>query len=519
MFLLFLLFSLMTIPENSNVIKPQPGGQWEYFTRGEYEVLFGGAAGPGKSWALVIDALGLQYKNMKLGKAAIEVPEYRAVLFRRKTTQLSKLIDEAKKYYCASPFNAEFVSHRQGDPGPSLNFPSGARIFMCHMEQEMDKENHQGIEYQFVGFDELSQFTLTQYLYLFSRLRSKIPGLTCRIRSTTNPTGAGLVWVRKRFIKNGTNVLSPRETYYFLPANDPEENPQGIRVEKGTEFAKSRCFVPGNLYENKILMENDPGYVSNIYAMGDKMKRALLDGDWDAFSGDFFEDFDSKKMCVKPFEIPAEWNLIGALDPGWASPCSFSLYAKDFEGNIYLLFTYYVKNSSPLQHRDDILSMIKTFPYTQIEKNYDGKTIKEGRIPKIIISGHDAWARKDKNAILANDTTWEQMFGSVGLYLQKAVTDRVPGWQMVKQMMRHNKFYYFEGYNDSAVEEIIAAEHDDNDVEDIKGRGNSSEVQDHFLDEFRYMAMSFYTPVKHKEPEIVSRPNLVISDKRGVTKF
>jgi len=115
------------------------------------------------------------------------------VLFRRKTTQLAQIISEAKKYYCREPLNAEFVAQRRGEPGPLFQFPSGAMIYCCHLEQEDDKESHQGLQYQFIGFDELTQFTFTQYLYLFSRCRSVIPDLPAKVRSTTNPVGPGLI--------------------------------------------------------------------------------------------------------------------------------------------------------------------------------------------------------------------------------------------------------------------------------------------------------------------------------------
>jgi len=476
------------IPKNAKVIQPQKGGQWEYFTRSEFEVLFGGAAGPGKSWALVIDALGLQFRSTPVQKAAVEIPDYRAVIFRRKTTQLSKLIDEAKKYYCSSPFHATYTAHRRGDPGPSFTFPSGARIFFCHMELEEDKESHQGIEYQFVGFDELTQFTLTQYLYLFSRARSTIPGLFPRIRATTNPTGAGLLWVKKRFIRNGDIVLEPKKTYYFAPdrsVSDPYVNPMGIMVNRDHPDARSRTFVPGFLHENRILMENDPTYVQNIRAMGAKYERALLHGDWDAFSGDFFDDF-SNQLCVRPFIIPEDWSLIGSLDPGWSSPCSFGLSARDFEGNIYRLFTYYVRDASPDQHARAIREMIENFPYTR------------GRMPDYIVAGHDAFERNSPSAIHSNEYTFERVFRNIlGLSLRKARTERVLGWWAWKQLMRQRKWKYFDGFNDPLIEEIVAAQHDEKVPEDIEGRGNDPNVYDHALDETRYSVLALFEPEKH----------------------
>ncbi len=482
------------IPKNSAVIKPQDGGQWDFLACSAFEGLFGGQAGPGKSWGLVIDALGLQFIKTPLGKAAVEVPEYRAVLFRRKTTQFSKLIDEGKKYYTKPPFNAEYVQGRRGDPGPSFNFPSGARIFVCHMEHEDNKEDHQGIEYQFVGFDELTQFKLTQYIYLFSRCRSAIPYLWARVRSTTNPTGIGLIWVKKRFIKNGSITLQPKKIYSFTP--DPErdiiENPMGVMVDNGAPRSKTRTFIPGLLCENKILMDADPDYENNIIAMGKKFENALLKGDWDAFGGDFFDDF-GPQMKIPPFEIPKEWKLIGSLDPGWSSGCSFGLRARDFEGNIYRLFTYYRKGASPTQYSEDIRRILEGFPWT------------DGRMPSITVSGTDAWAHKDRHAIVSHDLTFFDVFKEkTGLHLLPANTNRVIGWWAMKDIMRNNKYFYFDGYNDPWVEQITSAEQDERNPEDIKKDANS---EDHCLDEDRYGMMAAIKPFDYKQQEAKKMPH------------
>lgn len=499
-------------------VKPQEGGQWESLRREEYEVLFGGMAGPGKSWSLVIDALGLQFETTPLGMPAVHVPSYRGVLFRRKTTQFTKLIDEGKKYYTPAPFNAEFIQSRRGDPGPSFNFPStkqisgkyytgaifGARIFVCHMEMEQNKEDHQGQEYQFVGFDELTQFTLTQYLYLFSRARSTVQNLTPRVRSTTNPTGTGLIWVKKRFVRNGALKLTPKQRYYFKAddrVEDPKDNPMGVMCDPDPRNpnvcidpdAKSRVFIPGDIYENKILIEADPGYIPSIKQMGSKMERALLHGDWDAFGGDFFDDLDTSPEGghgVKPFEIPEDWKLEGSMDPGWSSALSFGLQARSHEGKIYRLFTYYVRKKSPSEHAAAILDMIQNFQWTK------------GRMPSRIVSGHDAWAKKERYTSAPNDLTMAQIFASFGLYLSRANTSRVNGWWTWKEAIRSWLWYYFQGTNNDLIEEMTAAEHDERNPEDLKGGGNDPDVSDHALDECRYGVKSIYKPVKQVvEPE------------------
>lgn len=486
--------------ERLEVIKfqPQPGGQRMYQTAPEFEVLYGGAAGGGKSWMIMFDALGLQYgtdtrtgiARHEFGMAAIEHPEYRAVVFRRKTTQLQKLIDIGKMMY--PYFGAQFVLQRKGEPGASFTFPSGAQIYLCHMEQEIDMENHQGLEYQFVGFDELTQFTLKQYLYLFSRCRGIVMNnginLPSRIRSTTNPTGIGLVWVRKRFIRNGSWQMVPGKTHFFIPdptADDPEDNPTGVLVTPSHprfDDAKSRTFIPGLLRDNKILMETDPGYAANIMQMGRKMEAALLHGDWDAFGGDFFDEFNRKTMVIRPFDIPKSWQLIGAIDPGWSSPCAFQLIARDDEDRVYTLFTYYVKGRDAETHAKNIHKIIKGFPYTG------------GRMPDFIVAGADAFHKKDLYSIKRTDKSFADIFQENGLYLQKAVTDRVLGWWAMKQYIHNQKYYCFARLNEPLIDEITAAQHDEKNPEDLQGGGNDPEVIDHAIDCNRYGIMALPAP-------------------------
>jgi len=479
----------MTVMGLIQRIEPQAGGQEEYFRRTEFEVLFGGRAGPGKTWGVVLDSLGLQFES-SIGKRAIDFPEYRAVIFRRKTTQLIQIIDEAKRYFIGDPFFATFAAGRRGDPGPSFLFPSGAKIFCCHMQHEQDKESHHGIEYQFIGYDELTTFTITQYSYLFWRARSKTPGLYPRIRATSNWIGPGLVWVKKRFIKNGGFKMEPNKTYHFLPAEDIVDNPTGIPVEAGTKYSKTRAFVPGFLEENKKL-EDLEGYISNIKAMGKKYERALLKGDPDAFGGDFFDEFDNDKHIIRPFEIPEHWKLWGSLDPGWSAPCSFGLNTLSPDGRYYRLMTYYVRNRGVTDHAKAISERIRGFEWT------------DGRLPSFVAAGHDAFYSKDLHAITKSELTWADIFKEYDLRLIKAKTDRVPGWWAWKDLIGTDRYFQFDGYNGALYEEMASAQHDEKDVEDLLGRGNDETVPDHGLDEQRYGIMALYKPPKRVVEKLI----------------
>ncbi|MFN7135392.1 MAG: terminase large subunit domain-containing protein, partial [Myxococcales bacterium] len=158
------------------------------------EALYGGAAGGGKSDALLMAAL--QYAD---------VPGYSAVLFRRTYADLAKpeaLMDRANEWLRGA--DAKWNEQRK-----QWRFPSGAVLSFGHLEHENDKYEYQGAAYQFIGFDELTQFTRTQYLYLFSRLR-RLKGLPVplRVRAGSNPGGVGHEWVFDRFFTNrGSRVF------------------------------------------------------------------------------------------------------------------------------------------------------------------------------------------------------------------------------------------------------------------------------------------------------------------------
>lgn len=223
-----------------------------------HEAMFGGAAGPGKSSALLMAAL--QY---------VDVPGYSALLLRRTYADLSlpgALMDRLGEWL--APTGATW-----SDKTKTWTFPSSATITFGYLETEKDKYRYQGAEFQFVGFDELTQFTASQYLYLFSRLRradgAEVP---VRMRAATNPGGVGHAWVKERFIS------SRHDTRLFMPAC-LEDNPHV------------------DLLEYELALSRLPPHE----------RRQLRHGDWDSVeSGGWFE-FDRDALFDED-PYPQDWQ-------------------------------------------------------------------------------------------------------------------------------------------------------------------------------------------------------------------
>jgi predicted phage terminase large subunit-like protein len=196
------------------------------------EAMYGGAAGGGKSDALLMAAL--QY---------VDVPGYAALLLRNTYADLTKagaLISRAEEWLRGS-------DARWGGATHTWHFPSGAKVEFGYLETEKDKFNYKSAEYQFIGFDELTQFTETQYLFLFSRLRRlKGAAVPLRVRSASNPGGPGHEWVKNRFLTRG-------------------------RIE-------GRIFVPAKLTDNPYLDQIE--YRTSLQELDPVTRAQLLNGDW-----------------------------------------------------------------------------------------------------------------------------------------------------------------------------------------------------------------------------------------------
>lgn len=254
--------------------------QEEFLRRVEFEAGYGGAKGGGKSDAI----------NMGASEQTHH-PKYHGIIFRRTYGELQDLIDRARPVY-------QQVGARWNEQKKRFTFPSGARITYAYCEDVGDEDRYLGREYTYMGFDQLEQMTELQYTKLISCARTSVAGLGVMVRSSFNPGGVGHLFVRRRFVD-----LGPYEPYI-----DPET---GL----------SRVFIPARVYDNPILMRNDPGYVQRLLNIPDPaLRRALLEGDFNVFAGQFFGEWRDELHVVEvrdQFPIPEEWGRSAGMDWGF----------------------------------------------------------------------------------------------------------------------------------------------------------------------------------------------------------
>ncbi len=242
----------------------------------EDEVLFGGAAGGGKSYGQLVDALYF----------ALKYPSSKQLLLRRSFAELEKsLIRTSLAVFPSSLYRYNATTH-------CGKFSNGSLIDFGYCATENDVYQYQSAEYDVIRFDELTHFTEFQYTYLLSRVRGA-NSFPKQVKSSTNPGGVGHAWVKRRFV---------------------DAAPPKTRIEG--EGGTCRIFIPSRVEDNTFLMEKDPAYRRRLLCLPDSQRRALLLGDWDIFEGQYFTEFSRDLHVCEPFHIPDSWRRYRTLDYG-----------------------------------------------------------------------------------------------------------------------------------------------------------------------------------------------------------
>ena len=258
------------------------------------EVLFGGAAGGGKSYAQITDALIYRVKY----------PGSKQLILRRTYPELEKsIIRQSLALYPRSIYKYSSSTH-------TGTFTNGSIIDFGYCDSENDVYRYQSAEFDVIRFDELTHFTKEMYVYLTSRLRG-VNGYPKQMKSSTNPGGLGHKWVKERFIDIGRENI--------------------VHSINGS----GRVFIPSLVTDNIFLMAKDRSYVRRLENLSEKDRKALLYGQWDIFEGQYFSEWNRDIHVIQPFEIPAHWKRYAAMDYGLDMLAVYFI-AVDDVGNAYV---------------------------------------------------------------------------------------------------------------------------------------------------------------------------------------
>lgn len=436
------------------------------------EILYGGAAGGGKSYLARVASIVY----------SLEVPGLITYLFRRTFKEvlanhvytpggylemLKDLIESGDCVFSKSDY--------------SFTFYNGSRIQLAHSQYESDIYTHQGAQIGFLIVDEATHFTADMIRFIRSRVRLGsmiVPpnwlGLFPRIMYTANPGGVGHHYFKSNFVDFGHG-------HVFKAPED--------------EGSMKREYIPARLTDNKVLMLNDPEYHQRLKGMGDTATvQAMLEGDWESLSsGGFADVWRGKYHVVKPFEIPSTWVIDRGYDYGSANPAAACWFAEsdgeDFidgdgnlawvpKGSIFQISEVYFANK-----RHEGLRLTATAQAQRIKQHEQDEGI-WGRV-KPGPADNSIFSSEPGHATVAKDMELE---GIKFTRSNKAPGSRVQGVELLrgrleastKRPMENPGFFVFSTCFHT-IRTLPNLENDEKNTEDIDSHG-----EDHLYDVIRY---------------------------------
>jgi hypothetical protein len=443
------------------------------------EILYGGAAGGGKSHCMRTMAIAY----------CLYIPNIQVYLFRRKTEDLKKNHLYGKNGFLStlSPLiNKKKVKINESTG--KIAFWNGAMIHLCHCQHEKDVFNYQGAEIDILLIDELTHFT--DYIYKFLRGRCRTAGLTYpanmpdflprtlpRIICGSNPGGVGHEFVKNEFIDNKEALK-----IYQMPAEDG-----GMK----------RQFIPAKLNDNPTMTDYDPNYKYKLLGLGGALAKAMLDGDWDAIEGAYFDTFNKDIHIVKDFEIPHDWFKIRGFDWGYSAPFGV-LWGAISDGSLVNIGGKYV--SLP---RDALIIYREYYGWTgkpnqglkmelpEIAKNTIG--MQNDELMNKQVADPAIFDESKKNMGM----TQAEELGKYGCIYERADNKRVAGWQQIRSRLtgRDGKplIYIMESCK-NLIRTLPIMQYDKTKPEDL-----DTSLEDHLLDVLRYICMARPMTIDIKE--------------------
>ena len=432
----------MTLPKN--LYTPFPRQSLFHRSTAKYR-LFGGAAGPGKTKALLWEGISQAHKvpgsdTLLLRRTYPELETSLLAQFRRDVPQiLYKTFNESK----------HLVTWKNG---------STTRFGFCLRKK--DVLQYQGGEYLFIGFDELTHFELYQWQYLTSRNRCPVANSRPNMAGATNPGNIGHAWVKALWIDHKAPEGFDRPDMY-----DPREYE----------------YIPSLLDDNPIYA-NDAAYRRTLETLPGQLREAFLHGNWDIYAGQYFSNWDEDKHVIAPSELVIQdwWPRWGSFDWGYGHDAVFQWHVQagtleDTDGKRRpLVVTYREMAKKGLSER--------ALAEEIVARNNGDKLTN-------IYAGHDCW-REDSNGL-----TKEREISSVlmahGLpSLKRAKIDRVDGWRLCHRMLDEGEYLVTEDCP-RLITAIPQRIHDEDNIEDVL---KVDDAGDNDCDAWRYGLYTQFAP-------------------------
>lgn len=447
---------------------PMPSPKQMLFLKDKHKYVgYGGARGGGKSWAVRVKAVLL----------CLHYPGIKVMIVRRTYPELQEnhIFPLCELLNCYGDSRERFASYN--DSKKHIVFPNGSRILFRYLENEKDALRFQGTEVDVLFVDEATQ----QSEGKMDKLRACVRGVNAfpkRIYFTCNPGGEGHAWVKRLFIDRR-----------FKEHEDPEDY----------------SFIQALVTDNKALMESNQDYVKQLQSLPEKLRKAWLDGDWDIFEGQFFEDFrqepDVKAAIEHGCTLSAEelraahrwchviapidlsrgnargWTIYRSYDFGYGKPFSCAWWAVDYDGVFYRILELYGCTETP----NEGLRWTPDQQFKEIAR----------------IEREHPWLKGKKIEGVADPAIWDASRGEsiadtamrYGLYFVPGDHERIPGWMQCHYRLQFDeegyaRMYVFDNCK-GFIRTIPLMMYDEHNPEDL-----DTKLEDHIADEWRYMCMT-----------------------------
>jgi len=445
------------------------------FTSEATEILYGGAAGGGKSHCM--RALAVYY--------ASKVPNIQIYLFRRLSEDLKKNHLDGSSGFVQTL--SELVNKNLASINYStaqITFWNGAKIHLCHCQHEKDVIKYQGVEINLLLIDELTHFS--EYIYKFLRGRVRIGGLKIpedlsgnlpRIVCGSNPGGVGHEFVKSEFIDSKKEL----EIYQM-----PDE-----------EGGMTRQFIPAKLDDNPTMTDNDPLYKHKLLGLGGALAKAMLDGDWDAIEGAYFDTFNKDVHVIPSIEIPKDWFKIRGFDWGYSKPFGV-LWAAISDGSLLN-----IGGKNICLPRGSLIFYREYYGWTG--KPNVGLKMELPQIAKntMEMQGKEKMSNQVADPAIFDESkknqgmTQAQELAKYGCVYQRADNKRVAGWQQIRGRLRGRDgkpLLYITEDCKSLIRTLPIMQYDKSKPEDL-----NSDLEDHLMDVARYICMAKAITIDIKE--------------------